>query len=214
MPLQTNFIGDVLPSIHFELIGIPEDALPVTATELLNLCGGIPSSSITNINVRIHATYASAFTVKILTDQYEAVRSMDFSIGRIDNNYLYVTERRQGIGTNLFLNQLQAARKKGFKRIHVTAMAPYDEDTAWAGYYFWANLGFENADIDEFVAWAEEMGRTEPTLNALMLSEEGRYLWKTTGFTWIGDFYIIDGHNCFKYLNAYLQRKNIEFIID
>src|SRR6202012_1634566 len=64
------------------------------------------------------------------------------------------------IGTNLFLNQLVTARAHGFEKLHTIAIAPSkydDEGTAWYGYYFWANLGFQNMEPDEYRAWAAEL---------------------------------------------------------
>jgi hypothetical protein len=65
-------------------------------------------------------------------------------------------------------NQLQTARAHNFEKLHAIAMAPskYDDDTtAWYGYYFWANLGFQNMEPDEYLTWATEMQREEPTLS-------------------------------------------------
>jgi hypothetical protein len=214
MPLVTNFTNDILPYADFSLLGIEEKDLPVSLKDLLDLCGGIPSPSITGVRIEIFATFSSAFAVRICSDQYEAVRNMDFSIGRIDNNYLFINEQGKCIGTNLFLNQFQAARDNGFKRIHLTAMAPSEEEPDWSGYYFWACLGFQHADVNEFEAWAKTMGRKEPTLSDLMQTETGRMLWKATGFTWIGDFFLTEGYKCITHLKAHLQRKGIDFPID
>jgi len=181
--------------------------------DLLNLCGGIPSPDITGLRVEIFATFASAFAVKISCDQYEASRSLDFSIGRIDNNYLFVNTPSQGLGTHLFLNQVQAARALGFRRIHVTAMAPSEDEPEWNGHYFWACLGFHNAEQEEYREWAAEMGRDEPTLHALVQTEEGRALWKATGVTWIGDFFLEGEPDCIARLKTHLQRKGIDVTI-
>ncbi len=151
--------------------------------------------------------------LKINTDQYEIARNMDFQLGRIDNNYMHVENKGKGIGTNLFLNQLLTARKHGFKRLYMVAFAPSD-DLAWYGYYFWANMGFENSDVAEYRDWARAMGREEITLSELMQSESGRELWKKTGFTWIGNFYLSKGHPCLSYLRMHLQRKGIDLNLD
>lgn len=214
MPLVTNFIDDILPHAKLSFHGIQEEALPVPVKSLLNLSGGIPSPDITGLRVEIFATFSSAFTIKIYCDQYQASRNLDFSIGRIDNNYLFVNAQGQGTGTRLFLNQIQAAREMGFRRIHVTAMAPSEDEPDWNGYYFWACLGFHNAEDEEFLEWAQAMGRNEPTLSALMQTEEGRALWKATGYTWIGDFFLIEDYYCIACLKEHLNRKGIDFPID
>ena len=113
MATQTNFIDELYPSIRIELNNASKEQLPLAVRDIINLCGGIPLPDITYVHVVITATYASALSVKITTDQYEVVRNMDIEIGRIDNNYMYVYEKERGIGTNLFLNQLQTARRCG-----------------------------------------------------------------------------------------------------
>ena len=214
MAILTNYIENVFPQIDIDWKG----ARPVlekygfTAMDIINLCGGVPTQSITNIRVTIAATYSTALSVQIITDQYEVSRNMDFEIARIDNNYMYVNERRQGLGTNLFLTQICTAWRYQFKKIHLTAMAPED-DLDWNGYYFWAVVGFENTDIGEYKAWAKKMGRKEPTLSELVQTQAGRNLWKKTGFTWIGDFYPATGHSCMAYLQKYLDRKKIDFTL-
>jgi len=214
MPLVTNYIDYVLPEADISFHGTNMADLPVSVTELLNLCGGIPAPTVSGLRVEILGNGTSAFSVKVFADQYEAVRTIDFSIGRIDNNYLFVNEPGQGFGTNLFLTQFQAGRARGCRRIHLTAMAPFDDEQHWNGYYFWACLGFRNADVAEFSEWAHEMGRPEPTLTDLMQTEEGRNFWKATGFTWLGDFFLADGPDCIAQLRAHLERKGIDFPVD
>jgi hypothetical protein len=179
--------------------------------DVVNLCGGMPSPDITDFQIRISSQYSDAITVEITTNLYEVVRAIDFQTGRIDNNFMLVYERGKTIGTNLFLNQLLTARKLGFQKFHTVAMAPNSsDDTDWLGYYFWANLGFENSDIDEFKEWAITMGRKEESLSELVQTEEGREVWKKNGFTWVGNFYIEIGHPCWGYLKKHLERKGIE----
>lgn len=214
MPLVANFIEDVLPYAEIVLHGVTEKRLPASIRDLLNLCGGIPSPDITHFKAEIYATYSSALTIKITSDQYEAVRSMDFSIGRLDNNFLFVNDQGKGLGTNLFLNQLQAARNFSFRRIKVTAMAPSEDEPHWTGYYFWACLGFQNSDVEEFQEWARAIGRKEATLSVLMQTKEGRECWKNNGFTWIGDFFLAQDHNCIYQLKNHLNRKGIDFLIE
>jgi hypothetical protein len=78
----------------------------------------------------------------------------------------------------------------------------------WTGYYFWAGMGFHNADVEEFEAWARAMNRDEVTLDELMQTEEGRKLWKEAGFTWIGDFLFSPG--LLFYLNAGARNQRAE----
>ena len=215
MGIRTNYIDDLYHHINFKLKDVSSTLEQYGLTErgIVNLCGGIPSPDVTNIQVVITSTYSSALCAQVITDQYEVSRNMDFDIWRLDNNYMYVQDKRQGIGTNLFLNQLQTARKYPFEKLNTIATAP-DDELAWDGYYFWANLGFENKDIDDYREWADAMGRVEPTLSELVQTEEGRNLWKRTGFTWIGAFYLASNHPCMDYLRRHLQRRGIDFVLE
>jgi hypothetical protein len=178
--------------------------------DIVNLCGGIPGPDITSIRVQITATYTSALAVKIVTNQYEVTRRIDFEIGRINNDFMLVHHRGLGTGTNLFLTQVQTARRFHFRQLHVNAIAP-DEELDWTGYYFWAELGYENKDVEEYLAWAAERNRTEKTLSELVQSEAGRKLWRKDGFSWIGNFYLAESHTCMGYLKRHLERKGIDF---
>ncbi len=213
--MQTNFIDDLYPLISFELTNAYTvlEQYNISARDIVNLCGGIPSPHITNIHVVLSSQYASALCIEINTDQYELVRRLDFDIRKIDNTYMYVHNKGQGIGTNLFLTQVQTARNYHFEKLHTTAMAPI-EDEKWNGYYFWAHLGFENTETTEYRAWAAKMGRQESTLSELVQTQEGRDLWNKNGYPWIGDFYLATGHPCAIYLQNHLERKGIDYKVD
>ncbi len=212
MPIRTNYLDDLSPAVDIEL----NDIQPIlgqyhfSPLDLINLCGGIPGPDITSVRVIMHSTFSSALSVQIYADQFEVVRNMDFQIGRIDNNFMLVKDRGQGLGTKLFLTQVQTARRLHFRRLHTTALAP-DDELGWSGYYFWAELGYENTDVEEYKVWATEMGREEPTLSELVQSESGRQLWRQSGFTWIGNFHLADGHPFLSYLKRHLERKGIDF---
>ena len=216
MPLLTNFIEHLSDKAIFA-INDPRQVMKqhaLSPTEVLNLCGGIPLPDIGDILVKISSQYQGALSVEIKTDQYELIRLMDFDIGRLDNQIMVVASsaRGQGIGTNLFLNQVQAAQRWRFKKLRTIARAPStyeDGDVNWQGHYFWANLGFENIEHAEFKEWALARHRHESTLSELVQSEEGRQLWKDDGFTWIGEFVLANAHPCFKYLRRHLERKGI-----
>jgi hypothetical protein len=182
----------------------------LTPYDIINLCGGVPSLNVTSIQVEINATYASALAIKIITDQYEVTRRMELEIGRINNDFMLVHHRGWGTGTNLFLTQVQTARRFHFRQLHVNAIAP-DGELDWTGYYFWAELGYENKDVEEYNAWAGERGRTKKTLSELVQSEDGRQLWRRESFAWIGNFYLADSHVCMTYLKRHLKRKGIHF---
>jgi len=218
LPIQTNFIEELFDQIAFTVVDTQAvmSEFGLTRANVLNLCGGIPLPTITNIQVDISSQYKGALTIQISSDQYELIRMIDMDLRRIDNRVMVVEQeaRGQGIGTNLFLNQVEAASQGQFIRLRTFTQAPSafdDEDLDWQGYYFWANFGFVNIETEEFNQWATLRGREEVTLNDLMQSEEGRELWKQEGFAWTGDFILQKGHACFIFLQTYLQRKGIDW---
>jgi len=55
------------------------------------------------------------------------------------------------------------------------------------------------------------LGWQEPTLSELVQTEEGRAFWRKKGFTWAGNFFLANGHPCWRYLKRHLQEKGIVF---
>jgi GNAT superfamily N-acetyltransferase len=218
LPIQTNFIEELHEQIQFELDDTQNvmQQFGLTPIDVLNLCGGIPLPIISSINVNISSQYSGALTAHVATDQYEVIRTIDMDIRRIDNRSMVVDQeaRGMGIGTNLFLNQIKEARQRHFVKLQTFTRAPSlydDEDQDWQGYYFWANFGFINTEVEEFNQWAAARGRHELSLTELMQTEEGRNLWRQHGYSWIGDFILEEGHACSTFLTAYLNRKGIDW---
>lgn len=215
MPIQTNFINDCYDAIRIT-IEDPHRVMNqynVTDRDIINLVGGVPLPTITNIRVIISSQYQESLLVKMNTDQFEVIRRIDFDIGRINNSYMRVYKEYKGmhIGTHLFLNQIQVARQYGFEKINVIAAAPDEGDEDWHGYYFWADLGFENTEPDLYMEWARVNNRTEPTLNHLMQSQDGRDAWRKARIHWIADFHLTEGHTCWFFLQESLDRKGIDW---
>ena len=217
MAIQTNFIEEVSDQIAFTIRDSHQVMAQnkLTPQEVVNLCGGIPLLDISSISVCISSEYQAALSVQVETDQYEVSRIIDFDLLRIDNQIMVVEEEAQGkhIGTHLFINQIRAARARQLEKLHTIAMAPslYDEEGMdWSGYYFWAELGFQNSEPELYTQWALENNRPEPTLSECMQTEAGRQAWRNTGFSWIGDFFLAQDHLCTYYLKRHLKRKRIE----
>ena len=220
--MQTNFVEAVYDQIQWTIEDSDSVMLKYNATDkdILNLCGGIPLPDISNIRVQIYPQYPAALVVTVNTDQYEVIRLIDFEVKLIDNHFMVVAETARGkhIGTNLFLNQREAAQTWKFRKLRTIARAPViDEDnreTDWYGYVFWANMGYANREPEEYARWAEKMNRTEPSLNELMQTEDGRQIWELYGTTWVGEFFLAKGHACSRYLKMYLKRKGIDVNIE
>ena len=218
MPILTNFIEELYEQIEFTVDDTQcvMQQFGLTPADVLNLCGGIPLPTISGIHVNISSQYAGALTAQVTTDQYQVIRMIDSDIRRINNRIMVVDQeaRGMGIGTHLFLNQVQAARYWQFVKLrtYTRAPSPYDdEDKDWQGYYFWANFGFVNTETEEFNQWAITRNLHDTSLSELIQSEEGRNLWRQEGYPWIGEFILDKKHVCSTYLKAYLNRKGIDW---
>ncbi|PWV48201.1 hypothetical protein [Chitinophaga sp. S165] len=189
----------------------------LTMKDLINLCGGIPSREVTECRLEIISGSKNVIHIKVFTNLYEVVRTINFESKTIDNHFMLVYKKGENIGTCLFLNQVKAAIKRRFVKLKTTALAPnHGEDTAWLGYYFWGKVGYKMAADDqiEFVKWSKEFGRNESSLRELLLTREGTELWKKYGYTWMGEFYLNGKGKCLHYLTLYLQGKNMPFDIE
>lgn len=186
----------------------------LTIKDLINLCGGIPSRDVTEYRLEIISGSKDIVHIKVFTNLYEVVRSINFEYRIIDNHFMNVYQKGKNIGTRLFLNQVKAAMKRRFVKLKTTALAPNPgDDIDWLGHYFWGKVGYKMLPDEqiEFQKWIKEFGRNENSLWELLTTKEGASLWKKYGHTWMGEFYLNGKGKCLHYLTLYLQGKNIPF---
>ena len=182
--------------------------------ELVNLCGGIPSVEISALKAEINTTSEETVHVRIFTDLYEVVRSIDFELGFIENSFMLVYNPGQSIGTNLFLNQVRAARSRKLIKLRTFARATEEyDDLEWGGYYCWGRLGYEmrHDEHSKFQDWLLNFGRSETKLNELLATKVGCELWRKHGYGWLAEFYLNDAAETMSNLRNYLQAKGISF---
>ncbi len=182
----------------------------VTLKELIDLCGGIQPGT-TGLRVEILSSHeADIIHVKIFTDSYDLVRSIDFGYKTILNRHMHVYQQKKGIATNLLITQIKTAKKHLFRKLNAVASAPDEyEDVKWAGYYCWGRLGYVMvaADSSDFNLWMKSRNRKEKTLEELLATEEGREFWRINGYSWTGEFYLDDNGESLRILGAYLKSK-------
>lgn len=196
--------------IYTEKLYNPESEFKVEDDELINLIGGIPSG-VDQVNLSVHYNTDLVIKVEVYSNLHKVIRTIDFKEKVIFNSGMEVTKKGQGIGTQLFLNQVKAARRNGFTRLKVFAQGRDGGD--WDGSYRWGRVGFKMdiEDDNEFMDLMERHFRNECSLGELLLSEEGCKLWETINFSWSGTFYLADESESMKYLIKYLKHKNINF---
>ena len=181
---------------------------------IINLCGGVPSKRILFIHVDIQSVSNDTLVIQIITDLYRLHRTINFSLRTIFNDKMVVFNKYAHIGTSLFLNQVKHARLANFRKLSTTAVAPDGIDD-WDGYYRWARLGYQMNDWDDMEdlqSMLRYFPRAVKDLSELVLSEDGYSFWKLNGFTWTGEFILINGSKSMIHLEKYLQLKQINFI--
>lgn len=179
--------------------------------DILNLSGGIPKEGMKKINLETRDASEGVIKSRVETDDYMVDRIIDMKSKEIYNSYMRVFKKGEGIGTNLLLNQVQNARKLGFKKMKVQAAGGHGWDDTWDGYYFWAKMGYQmDANSQKnFDRWIKQEGRKESTINEMVSTKEGLAFWKKNGWEWNGFFDLNDNSESMKILGRYLVEKKI-----
>jgi len=190
-------------------------AFGLTINDLIDLTGGIPCSSIRDLELRVSALTSDTIELFVKTKFYEVARVLNFADKIILNTHMYVFEQQKQIGTRLFYNQVVAARKHDFDEIQTTAMGKEDGDN-WTGFYAWGRLGYQMilGDDEKFRRLMEKENRFETNLWELLSTEEGKAFWLNNGFTWMGQFILEDNSSTMLQLSSYLREKNLPFDLD
>ena len=188
----------------------------LTTKDVVNLCGGIPSQTIEEIDISIESIGEHVLSVKIDTTIHNTKRRINFQDKYISNDLLALHKnklRKKNFGAFCLINQIKAARKWGFQTLDTYAEGGrniYPPDK-WNGHYTWARLGYEMAELStpDFKQLMLEMGRNETNLRQLMSIQEGRDFWLRNGHSWSGTFHLSKKKNCMRDLKSYLEGKEI-----
>lgn len=115
----------------------------------------------------------------------------------------------QGLGTEIFNNQIQAAQRGGIAYFETTAEGSAS-DKHFNGYYTWARLGYD-AELSESFKHdlpAELSGAT--SISDLMQSAAGRSYWRENGSTFDGVFDLQQGSLSTTVFNQYMTEKGLK----
>jgi hypothetical protein len=155
---QTNFLAnaavsskiDFLTSDNFGLLG----KYNVSITTVLNLAGGIPTHKFMDGYCHAYSVSEDVYKTEIQYDFGidpvtgaalfgQVKRTIDFKGKKIYNDEVRLQKKGTGFATNLFLNQVNEARKRGFLKIstHAAGGEDYPNDY-WDGYKVWAKYGY------------------------------------------------------------------------
>ncbi|WP_139111388.1 hypothetical protein [Chitinophaga costaii] len=177
----------------------------VSDPDLLNLCGGIPIAAPTNFKMYIEMEATNVYELKVFCDQFYVNRTIDLNTKIIYNNTMIIPDayRGNGVGTNLFLNQVKACRELAFGEINVLATS----GAGYTGHRHWGRVGFSQSTIDAetFQSWCLRLGFHQPNLFELLKNEEGYKFWTELGPTWFGTFKVEDDSQNMSWLREYIQ---------
>lgn len=205
---ETNFHDS-----HKEKIKIVADSgwendlkkMGITHDQLINITGGIPSKNTNDIVHTIHVKN-NAIRSQIRTSEYNIVRDIYPLEKRIHNTLMVIDKPGEGLGLNLFINQVTAARQAGFKMFDVSAA----RSGTYNGYYTWARFGYSlGGSKDAFMQLMKSNSRNETNLIELMSTKEGVQFWKSKGFWFEGAFDLADGSENITAFLKYLESRKV-----
>lgn len=178
--------------------------------QLLTLCGGIPDSTLTRLELTISVDDSCVYDVEVNTEMYYVSRNINFKEGTIINSTMLVPAiyRRNRIGTGLFYNQIVASRDHDIRSFRINAIQGLDLH----GYVTWGKMGysmrpFEQQRFNELCA--KHNLRTE-CLYDLLKNSEGYSFWGEHGFSWSGDFSLSENSQNIHYFKEYLRERSLK----
>lgn len=153
--------------------------------------------------------------INILTKDMCCSRLLNFDEKKVTNEEFLLDvdlEKGKGIGSDIFINQVEQFKKLGFKTMETMACR---KDESQNGYYTWARLGYDisqpSKSHEEFLNTVKDSDNKQikdsKSLHELMSFKEGRDFWKKYGFTFLGIFDLNDKSDSIKILKAYQQSK-------
>ena len=184
--------------------------------DFVSLAGDTPEKGLT-FN-KVAASYygdSNGGDIKFLlqTDKYfsrlevHKYRNTILEINHID---IPASEQGKGLGSKMFLNTLESAKKNGFSKIELTAA----KKAGYNGYYTWARYGFDFSPIysQEIARFKSLVAKSDileiknsRNLKELFKTKQGADFWKENGFEFHGIFDVKLDYNRFI---EYFRSKN------
>lgn len=207
---MNNYIDQLFYTVDIDrpLIVSPiMDNCGVDSFILLELCGGIPIVDLENIRMNIEVINSCVYEVTIITPVYHIERTINFVDKLIINATMIIYTPNEGIGNNLFYNQVTAAIKHGFKLLRTNPVKGHN----FNGYYVWGRLGYSivQSYLDQYKLWCEENEIEYKPLFEILLDETSRRKWIDNGYSWIGEFNLSDNSENIINYNKYLSIKGL-----
>lgn len=127
------------------------------------------------------------------SEDIHVFRKINFQTKVIINANCYLLDHdncRNGNGARVFSHQVKKTREAGFSKIRIDAAGEHRLRDILNGYYTWGRFGFSmiNDSIDDFQQVMKDYGRSETTLEELLLTRKGQDFWLKYGFPWEGEF--------------------------
>lgn len=227
LKVRTNYIDSIEVSnrVNFTINDIYslKGKYGIDNQNLINLSGGLPIRTFINCQFIGNSIDEDLFKVEILyhldNDKYgnkqfgRIKRTIDFQRRTIRNEEIQLQVKGLRIGTNVFINQVNEARKLSFNLFLTNAAggSDYWPLTNWDGYKVWVKYGYMMNKYyqKKYDLWRKTFGLKEKTLNELYTKKTNYHLWEMHGFSWEGMFDLTDKSNSIKYLKKYLISKHI-----
>jgi hypothetical protein len=194
----------------------------ITDESLINLAGGLPTEDFKECHFSAYSTIDDIFKIVVYYhfDDYNGLpveglikRSVNFKRKFIRNEELQIQIKGRRLGTKIFINQVNEARRLGFNEIfiHAAGGSDYPPNSGWIGFKIWAKFGYEMDKYyqDLYSVWAKTLKLSESNLNYLYQKRRNYHLWEKYGFSWDGKFDLRDNSNSIAYLKEYLIYNHI-----
>ena len=149
--------------------------------------------------------------VSVLTEDMYCQRG--FSNGTVDMLEFILNpdlDKGQGKGSDIFYNQVQSFKNKGFKKIDTDAV----RSDVYNGYYTWARLGYSIGKKEHRTRFFNLLSTSEDaqilsvsSIQELMSFKKGRDFWVENGFSFYGTFDLSDNSRSMFILNKYMEEK-------
>lgn len=174
---------------------------------LLELCGGIPISDIENIRMNVEVINSCVYEITIITPFYHIERTINFTDKLIINATMIIYTPNEGIGNNIFYNQVAAAIKHGFKQLRTNPV----KGSNFNGYYVWGRFGYSIVPVylTQYENWCKENDIEYKPLFEILLDTASRRKWIDNGYSWVGEFNLEKGSENRRNYNRYLESKGL-----
>lgn len=198
------------------IFGTNKDSNEVIIEKCIKACG-IPGGSKVEIEP-LHNRWNPKETPKALEVRYthpdadiEGLRTL--KKGEIINEFFIIKNkelRGSGLGTSIFIDQVEGAHSLGMSKISTLA-AGEPGDKLFNGYYTWPRLGYDGHLPKEAVSKLPNSGPLSKAtkVSDLMKSSEGRDWWKSNGSEVYLNFDLNPESLSRKVLDSYAKEKNI-----